>query len=40
MVILLKPTIIQGDRSWDETVDEARERFETLNMPDGRGFQK
>jgi MSHA biogenesis protein MshL len=40
MVILLKPTIIQGDRSWDDTVDDARERFETLNMPDGRGFQK
>jgi MSHA biogenesis protein MshL len=40
MVILLKPTIIQGDRSWDEGVDETRERFEQLNLPDGRGYRQ
>jgi len=40
MVILLKPTIIEGDRSWDLGYEEARERFEQLNMPDGRGFRQ
>jgi MSHA biogenesis protein MshL len=40
MVILLKPTIIQGDRSWDESFDETRERFEQLNMPDARGYRQ
>ncbi|MFY9316586.1 MAG: secretin N-terminal domain-containing protein [Burkholderiales bacterium] len=40
MVILLKPTIIQGDRSWDEGFDEARERFEQLNLPDARGYRQ
>jgi MSHA biogenesis protein MshL len=40
MVILLKPTIIQGDRSWDESFDETRERFEQLNLPDARGYRQ
>ena len=33
MVILLKPTIIQGDRSWDEDIDQTRGRFEALGAP-------
>ena len=40
LVILLKPTIIQGDRSWDRSCDETRERFEQLNMPDARGYRQ
>lgn len=30
MVILLKPTIIQGDRSWDEGIEQVRGRFESM----------
>ena len=33
MVILLKPTIIQGDRSWDEDIEQTRTRFEALAAP-------
>ncbi len=33
MVILLKPTIIQSDRSWDEDIDQTRGRFEALSAP-------
>lgn len=33
MVILLKPTIIQGDRSWDEDIEQTRGRFESLAAP-------
>ena len=33
MVILLKPTIIQGDRSWEDDLKQARGRFEALSMP-------
>jgi MSHA biogenesis protein MshL len=40
MVILLKPTIIQGDRSWDESADQARDRFQQMNMPSARGTQQ
>jgi MSHA biogenesis protein MshL len=31
LVILLKPTIIQGDRSWDEDLAQTRARFEALD---------
>jgi MSHA biogenesis protein MshL len=34
MVILLKPTIIQGDRSWDEDIEQTRSRFESLALPE------
>ncbi|MBI3375547.1 MAG: secretin N-terminal domain-containing protein [Betaproteobacteria bacterium] len=30
MVILLKPTIIQGDRSWDDDIEQTRGRFESM----------
>jgi MSHA biogenesis protein MshL len=40
MVILLKPTVIEGDRSWDDGIDETRQRFEQINMPDGRGYRQ
>ena len=33
MVILIKPTIIMGDRSWDEDLAQTRNRIETLNAP-------
>ncbi len=33
MVILLKPTIIQGDRSWEEDLAQTRARFELLGEP-------
>ena len=33
MVILLKPTIIQSDRNWEEDLAQTRGRFESLNMP-------
>ena len=33
LVILLKPTIIQGDRSWDEDIEQTRGRFEALSAP-------
>jgi len=33
MVILIKPTIIQGDRSWDEDLAQTRNRIETLGGP-------
>ena len=35
MVILLKPTIIQGDHSWDEGIEQARGRFESMGGPVG-----
>jgi MSHA biogenesis protein MshL len=40
MVILLKPTIIQGDRSWDEDIEQTRGRFEALAVPQPRATQK
>jgi MSHA biogenesis protein MshL len=40
MVILLKPTVIQGDRSWDEDIEQTRSRFETMTMPQTGGGQK
>jgi MSHA biogenesis protein MshL len=40
MVILIKPTVIQGDRSWEEGTDEARARFQQLELPDGRGYRQ
>jgi MSHA biogenesis protein MshL len=33
MVILIKPTIILGDRSWDEDLAQTRNRIETLGGP-------
>jgi MSHA biogenesis protein MshL len=33
MVILLKPTIIQGDRSWDDDIEQTRSRFDSMTMP-------
>ena len=33
MVILIKPTIIVGDRSWDDDLAQTRNRIETLNAP-------
>ena len=33
MVILIKPTIILGDRSWDEDLAQTRNRIETLDAP-------
>jgi len=33
MVILIKPTIILGDRSWDEDLAQTRNRIETLGAP-------
>ena len=33
MVILIKPTIILGDRSWDEDLAQTRNRIETLGTP-------
>lgn len=33
MVILIKPTIIVGDRSWDEDLAQTRIRIETLGAP-------
>ena len=31
LVILLKPTIIQSDRTWEQDIREARDRLESLN---------
>jgi len=31
LVILLKPTIIQGDRNWEEDLVQTRARFEAVN---------
>jgi len=36
LVILIKPTIIQGDRSWDEDLEQTRGRIEALTMPSVR----
>ena len=33
MVILIKPTIIVGDRSWDDDLAQTRNRIETLGAP-------
>lgn len=33
MVILLKPTIIQGDSSWEDDLARTRSRFDTLGTP-------
>jgi MSHA biogenesis protein MshL len=30
MVILLKPTIIQGERAWEEDLTQTRARFDAL----------
>jgi MSHA biogenesis protein MshL len=37
MVILLKPTIIQGDRSWDEDLEQSRSRFESMGAAPAKG---
>jgi len=40
LVILIKPTVIQGDRNWDEDLQQTRDRIETLNSlprPQGPG---
>ncbi|HUK04921.1 MAG TPA: secretin N-terminal domain-containing protein, partial [Burkholderiales bacterium] len=37
MVVLLKPTIIQGDRSWDEDLNETRARYESMVLPSAQG---
>ena len=33
LVILLKPTIIQSDRDWEEDITRTRARFESLSIP-------
>jgi len=33
LVILLKPTVIQSDRNWEQDVRETRGRFETMHPP-------
>jgi MSHA biogenesis protein MshL len=33
LVILLKPTVIQSDRNWDEDLGQTRGRFESLKPP-------
>jgi len=33
LVILLKPTVIQSDREWEEDLSRTRSRFESLNIP-------
>ena len=40
MIILLKPTIIQGDRSWDEDIEQSRSRFESLGAAPTGGARK
>jgi len=37
LVILLKPTIISGDRTWERDARETRERLEQLTAPDSAG---
>jgi MSHA biogenesis protein MshL len=33
LVILIKPTIIQGDRNWEDDIAQTRARFEALGAP-------
>jgi MSHA biogenesis protein MshL len=33
LVILLKPTLIQGDRNWEQDLGESRGRFDALHAP-------
>lgn len=33
MIVLIKPTIIQGDRDWDADIAQSRNRFEVLSTP-------
>ena len=33
MIVLIKPTIIQGDRDWDADMAQSRNRFEVLSSP-------
>jgi MSHA biogenesis protein MshL len=33
LVILLKPTLIEGDRQWAEMLRETRERYDALDRP-------
>jgi MSHA biogenesis protein MshL len=33
MIVLIKPTIIQGDRDWDSDLAQSRNRFEVLSTP-------
>ena len=40
MIILLKPTIIQGYRSWDEDIEQSRSRFESLGAAPTGGARK
>ena len=36
LVILLKPTVIQSDREWDQDLSQTRGRFEGIKLPAGR----
>jgi MSHA biogenesis protein MshL len=36
LVILLKPTLIEGDRQWEEMLRETRERYDALDRPTKR----
>ncbi|MGH8735676.1 MAG: hypothetical protein ACREVB_18480, partial [Burkholderiales bacterium] len=33
LVILLKPTLIQSDRNWEQDLGESRGRFDALHAP-------
>ena len=33
LVILIKPTVIQSDRNWDQDLGQTRGRFEALKPP-------
>jgi MSHA biogenesis protein MshL len=33
LVILLKPTVIQSDRSWEQDLNQTRSRFDALKPP-------
>jgi MSHA biogenesis protein MshL len=37
LVILLKPTLIQADRNWEQDLRETRGRFDALGRPPGQG---
>src|SRR5262249_42530818 len=33
LVILLKPTIVQGDRNWQEDIEQTRDRIRAMELP-------
>ena len=37
LVILIKPTVIQGDASWEQDISNARERIDAYERRDERG---